>query len=284
MAVKTTRTLEISLTDEEYEKLYLKSFQGALSPDKLTELFIRSLLDEGVKFEGSEQIKQWFSQVSKSQAMPELFHQYLARQGKLVDFVMLALKKKGVEARSAELRSRILGEGTITDKESARKEIETGCTLALDCLEEMKEIYADYKEKNPKTKFSFEDAIQSAMNAYASMQAAITGEPYTFPDGSQLVNIQAANAHIPPDRIIFDFQKNQVIWKTPEKEGTDSLVCARELRPLIFDILGAGEHDLSALADFINTIARDDVLVKRFYAAEMTQTTGSSAGKERIII
>ena len=146
----------------------------------------------------------------------------------------------------------------------------------------MKEIYADYKEKNPKTKFSFEDAIQSAMNAYASMQAAITGEPYTFPDGSQLVNIQAANAHIPPDRIIFDFQKNQVIWKTPEKEGTDSLVCARELRPLIFDILGAGEHDLSALADFINTIARDDVLVKRFYAAEMTQTTGSSAGKENV--
>ena len=120
------------------------------------------------------------------------------------------------------------------------------------------------------------------MNAYASMQAAITGEPYTFPDGSQLVNIQAANAHIPPDRIIFDFQKNQVIWKTPEKEGTDSLVCARELRPLIFDILGAGEHDLSALADFINTIARDDVLVKRFYAAEMTQTTGSSAGKENV--
>lgn len=280
MAVKTTRTLEISLSDEEYENLYLKSLQGALSPDRLTELLIRSLLDEDAKLEGSEQIKQWFSQFSESQAMPELFYQYLARQGKLIDFVMLALKKKGAEARNEELQSRILGEGTIADKELARKEIEEGCALALDCLEKMQEIYAGYKEKNPKTKFSLEDAIQSAMNTYASMQTAITGEPYTFPDGSQLVNIQTANAHMPPDRITFDFQKNQVIWKTPEKEGTDSFVCTRDMRPLIFDILGEGEHDLSALAGFIDTITQDNELAERFYEAEMTQATGSpSIGK-----
>lgn len=282
MAVKTTRTLEISLSDEEYEKLYMKSFQGALSPDRLTELFIRSLLDEGAKLEGSEQIRQWFSQISKSQAMPELFHQYLARQGKLVDFVMLALKKKDAEARNEELRPRMQGEGTIADREAARKEIEEECVPTLECLDEMQEIYSKYKEKNPKTKFSFEDAIQSAVNTYASMQTAITGEPYTFPDGSQLVNIQTANAHMPPDRITFDFQKNQVIWKTPEKEGTDSFVCARDMRPLILDILGEGEHDLSALAGFINTIAQDDELARRFYEAEMTQATGNPASGENV--
>ena len=280
MAVKTTRTLEISLSDEEYEKLYLKSLQGALSPDRLTELFIRSLLDEGAKLEGSEQIRQWFSQISKSQAMPELFHQYLARQGKLVDFVMLALKKKDAETKNEELRPRMQGKGTIAGREAARKEIEEECASTLECLDEMQEIYSKYKEKNPKTKFSFEDAIQSAVNTYASMQTAITGEPYTFPDGSQLVNIQAANAHMPPDRITFDFQKNQVIWETPEKEGTDSFVCARDMRPLILDILGEGEHDLSALAGFINTITQDNELAERLYEVEMTQATGSpSIGK-----
>ena len=282
MAVKTTRTLEISLSDEEYEKLYMKSFQGALSPDRLTELFIRSLLDEGAKLEGSEQIRQWFSQISKSQAMPELFHQYLARQGKLVDFVMLALKKKDAETKNEELRPRMQGKGTIAGREAARKEIEEECASTLECLDEMQEIYSKYKEKNPKTKFSFEDAIQSAVNTYASMQTAITGEPYTFPDGSQLVNIQTANAHMPPDRITFDFQKNQVIWKTPEKEGTDSFVCARDMRPLILDILGEGEHDLSALAGFINTIAQDDELARRFYEAEMTQATGNPASGENV--
>ena len=282
MAVKTTRTLEISLSDEEYEKLYMKSFQGALSPDRLTELFIRSLLDEGAKLEGSEQIRQWFSQISKSQAMPELFHQYLARQGKLVDFVMLALKKKDAETKNEELRPRMQGKGTIAGREAARKEIEEECVPTLECLDEMQEIYSKYKEKNPKTKFSFEDAIQSAVNTYASMQTAITGEPYTFPDGSQLVNIQTANAHMPPDRITFDFQKNQVIWETPEKEGTDSFVCARDMRPLILDILGEGEHDLSALAGFINTIAQDDELARRFYEAEMTQATGNPASGENV--
>lgn len=282
MAVKTTRTLEISLSDEEYEKLYLKSLQGALSPGRLTELFIRSLLDEGAKLEGSEQIRQWFSQISKSQAMPELFHQYLARQGKLVDFVMLALKKKDAETKNEELRPRMQGKGTIAGREAARKEIEEECASTLECLDEMQEIYSKYKEKNPKTKFSFEDAIQSAVNTYASMQTAITGEPYTFPDGSQLVNIQTANAHMPPDRITFDFQKNQVIWKTPEKEGTDSFVCARDMRPLILDILGEGEHDLSALAGFINTIAQDDELARRFYEAEMTQATGNPASGENV--
>ena len=282
MAVKTTRTLEISLSDEEYEKLYMKSFQGALSPDRLTELFIRSLLDEGAKLEGSEQIRQWFSQISKSQAMPELFHQYLARQGKLVDFVMLALKKKDAETKNEELRPRMQGEGTIAGGEAARNEIEEECAPTLECLDEMQEIYSKYKEKNPKTKFSFEDAIQSAVNTYASMQTAITGEPYTFPDGSQLVNIQAANAHMPPDRITFDFQKNQVIWKTPEKEGTDSFVCARDMRPLILDILGEGEHDLSGLAGFINTITQDDELARRFYEAEMTQATGNPASGENV--
>lgn len=282
MAVKTTRTLEISLSDEEYENLYLKSLQGALSPDRLTELLIRSLLDEDAKLEGSEQIKQWFSQISKSQAMPELFHQYLARQGKLVDFVMLALKKKDAETKNEELRPRMQGEGTIAGMEAARKEIEEECAPTLECLDEMQEIYSEYKEKNPKTKFSFEDAIQSAVNTYASMQTAITGEPYTFPDGSQLVNIQAANAHMPPDRITFDFQKNQVIWKTPEKEGTDSFVCARDMRPLILDILGEGEHDLSGLAGFINTITQDDELARRFYKAEMTQATGNPASGENV--
>lgn len=282
MAVKTTRTLEISLSDEEYENLYLKSLQGALSPDRLTELLIRSLLDEDAKLEGSEQIKQWFSQISKSQAMPELFHQYLARQGKLVDFVMLALKKKGAETKNEELRPRMQGEGTIAGREAARKEIEEECAPTLECLDEMQEIYSKYKEKNPKTKFSFEDAIQSAVNTYASMQTAITGEPYTFPDGSQLVNIQAANAHMPPDRITFDFQKNRVIWKTPEKEGTDSFVCARDMRPLILDILGEGEHDLSGLAGFINTITQDDELARRFYEAEMTQATGNPASGENV--
>ena len=281
MAIKTARTFEISLSDEEYERLYLKSYQAALSPEELIGAFARSLIGEDSRFEESGQIEQWFSQFSKPQIMPELFHQYLARQGRLVDFVTLCLKKESAEARCKGLQPRLLEEN-IADREDARREIEVGRTLIQECLDEMRKVYSEYKEKNPKTKFSFEDAIQSAMSTYASMQIAITGEPYTFSDGSQLVSIQATNTHLPPDRITFDFQKNQVIWKTPEKEGTDSFVCASGMRPLILDILGEGEHDLSVLADFMDTIAEDDVLAKRFYAAEMAQAIKNPAGRENV--
>ena len=280
MSVKSTRNLEISLSDEEYEQLYLKSYQAGLLPGELMEMFVRSLIDKDTQFEGAVRIGQWFSQLTKAQAIPELFHQYLAKQGKLVYFVTLCLKKEQAEARCEELRPRTHGEKDIADRESVSKEIEKDCALALECLDKMRKIYSEYKGENPKAKFSFEEAVQSAMNTYASMQTVITGEPYTFPDGSRLMNIQASTPYGPPDRITFDFQKNQITWKTPEKEGTDSFMCAREMRPLIFDILGEGEHDLSSLANFINIIAEDDVLAKRFCEAEMTRVTGETAGGE----
>ena len=83
MSVKSTRNLEISLSDEEYEQLYLKSYQAGLLPGELMEMFVRSLIDKDTQFEGAVRIGQWFSQLTKAQAIPELFHQYLAKQGKL---------------------------------------------------------------------------------------------------------------------------------------------------------------------------------------------------------
>lgn len=80
------------------------------------------------------------------------------------------------------------------------------------------------------------------------------------------------------NRITFDFQSGEVIWETPEKKGRDDLLDARALRPLVFDILGEGEHDLRSLASFVNIVAKNDELSKAFYDALMAKDTESSAG------
>ena len=99
------------------------------------------------------------------------------------------------------------------------------------------------------------------------MQMALSGKSFEFSDGSKLVDIRRILPQEEPDKITLDFQNEQIIWETPEKEGTDNSLPVSEMKPLVYAILGQGEFDLTHLADFLNILVCSPELVDQFYAA-----------------
>lgn len=91
-----------------------------------------------------------------------------------------------------------------------------------------------------------------------------------------------ARPHDIPDKVTFDFLNDKVIWETPGKVGTDSIISAKEVKPLVLDILGEGDHDLNELVSFIRIISEDDVLAERVHQVERARSIENPAEVENV--
>ncbi len=264
MGIKRDRTIQLRLTDEEYEALHLKAYQVAMPPEMLLELFAMDLVAGGSSKSLAE---KWLSQFAAPKGGLDLFHQYLAKKEQFISFAKQCLEQDEAETRQRKLAGQLREERDPAKREKLKEEIDAIIGESDKRLIEMEEVYSDYREENPNTKFSFEDAIQSAKNTYAKMQMALSGKSFEFSDGSKLVDIRRILPQEEPDKITLDFQNEQIIWETPEKEGTDNSLPVSEMKPLVYAILGQGEFDLTHLADFLNILVCSPELVDQFYAA-----------------
>lgn len=264
MGIKRDRTIQLRLTDEEYEALHLKAYQAAMPPEMLLELFAMDLVADS---DSKTYAEKWLSQSTSLKGGHDLFHQYLAKKGQLISFAKQCLEQGEAEAKQRKLARQLHEEHDPIKREKLKEEIDAIIGESDKHLVKMEEVYSDYKKENPNIKFSFEDAVQSAKNTYAKMQMTLSGKSFEFPDGSKLVDIREMLPQKEPDKITFDFQNEQIIWETPEKEGTDYSLPVSEMKPLVYAILGQGEFDLTRMTEFLNILICSPELVDQFYAA-----------------
>ena len=86
MGIKRDRTIQLRLTDEEYEALHLKAYQVAMPPEMLLELFAMDLVAGGSSKSLAE---KWLSQFAAPKGGLDLFHQYLAKKEQFISLSLI---------------------------------------------------------------------------------------------------------------------------------------------------------------------------------------------------